>query len=96
MTRAIEAIAVAVRIRPHDRGKTCVVKEPEAAQLRHGDKVFGFDTVFAPDAPQTAVFEACAPLIDRALDGYNATVLAYGQTGSGKTHTMGSSAAHSM
>ena len=28
-------------------------------------------------------------LIQKFIDGYNATVLAYGQTGSGKTFTMG-------
>ncbi|CAD7704940.1 unnamed protein product [Ostreobium quekettii] len=29
-----------------------------------------------------------APLVNAALEGYNATILAYGQTGSGKTYTM--------
>lgn len=28
------------------------------------------------------------PLLDKAFEGYNATIFAYGQTGSGKTHTM--------
>jgi hypothetical protein len=30
------------------------------------------------------------PLVDKVMDGFNATVLAYGQTASGKTFTMGS------
>lgn len=29
-----------------------------------------------------------APLIYKALNGYNCTIFAYGQTGTGKTHTM--------
>ena len=31
---------------------------------------------------------AAAPLVEAALQGFNATVFAYGQTGCGKTHTM--------
>lgn len=35
------------------------------------------------------IYNTCvAPLLAKALDGYNTTVLAYGQTGSGKTFTM--------
>ena len=90
-----EAIAVALRIRPHNGRSSCVTRqENEAGQVWHGERPFAFDTVFGPEASQSAVFDTATPLIDRALDGYNATVLAYGQTGSGKTHTMGSSAAH--
>lgn len=29
-----------------------------------------------------------APLVDKAMKGFNSTVFAYGQTGSGKSHTM--------
>ena len=35
------------------------------------------------------MFEFCAkPLVDSALDGFNATFFCYGQTSSGKTFTM--------
>jgi len=29
-----------------------------------------------------------APLVEKAMKGFNSTVFAYGQTGSGKSHTM--------
>ena len=54
------------------------------------DRTFAFDYVFSTESSQTQVFEeACAPLVQRCFQGYNATVFAYGQTGSGKTYTMG-------
>lgn len=37
--------------------------------------------------------EVVQPLLERFVQGFNATVLAYGQTGSGKTHAMGTGAA---
>jgi hypothetical protein len=43
-----------------------------------------------PSPPQAETYAAtCAPLIERCLLGYNATVFAYGQTSTGKTYTMG-------
>ncbi|KAI8907325.1 P-loop containing nucleoside triphosphate hydrolase protein, partial [Gorgonomyces haynaldii] len=53
-------------------------------------KSFTFDHVFESRALQQSVYEqAVAPLVDRFLEGFNATILAYGQTGSGKTYSMG-------
>ncbi|PKY45977.1 kinesin-domain-containing protein, partial [Rhizophagus irregularis] len=53
-------------------------------------KSFSFDYVFPSDTEQEEVFQECAsPLIDKLVEGYNATLLAYGQTGSGKTYSMG-------
>ncbi|KAH6577921.1 hypothetical protein BASA62_000629 [Batrachochytrium salamandrivorans] len=53
-------------------------------------KSFTFDYVFDPLTTQDALYDDCvAPLVDRFLEGFNATVLAYGQTGSGKTYSMG-------
>ncbi|KAI8914849.1 P-loop containing nucleoside triphosphate hydrolase protein [Powellomyces hirtus] len=53
-------------------------------------KSFTFDHVFDTLSTQEEVYEECVrPLVDRFLEGFNATVLAYGQTGSGKTHSMG-------
>jgi hypothetical protein len=34
------------------------------------------------------MYAEVAPLVQAAVNGYNATVFAYGNTGSGKTHTM--------
>ncbi|EGF83831.1 hypothetical protein BATDEDRAFT_8409, partial [Batrachochytrium dendrobatidis JAM81] len=53
-------------------------------------KSFTFDYVFDPLTTQDLLYADCvAPLVDRFLEGFNATVLAYGQTGSGKTYSMG-------
>ncbi|CAM9178600.1 unnamed protein product, partial [Scytosiphon promiscuus] len=49
-----------------------------------------FDHVFGADSTQEQVYKNTTfPLVQRCLEGYNATVLAYGQTGSGKTFTVG-------
>ena len=46
---------------------------------RYKDKRFMFDHVFDRYASQTDVYDATArPLLDKLLDGYNATVFAYG------------------
>jgi centromeric protein E len=43
--------------------------------------VFVFDRVFAPDAPNEAVYaETCAPLVRSALAGISGTIFAYGAT----------------
>ncbi|XP_071502958.1 kinesin-II 85 kDa subunit-like [Diadema antillarum] len=52
-------------------------------------KSFTFDTVFAPGAKQTDVYNQTArPIVDAVIEGYNGTIFAYGQTGTGKTFTM--------
>jgi hypothetical protein len=51
---------------------------------------FTYDYIFGPSTSQQDVFSQCVSrLMDKFLDGYNATILAYGQTSSGKTFTMG-------
>ncbi|KAJ2961606.1 hypothetical protein NQZ79_g3100 [Umbelopsis isabellina] len=53
-------------------------------------KAFTFDCIFDASSTQQQVFDqAGCRLVDRMLNGYNATILAYGQTSSGKTYTMG-------
>ncbi|RKO94152.1 P-loop containing nucleoside triphosphate hydrolase protein, partial [Blyttiomyces helicus] len=53
-------------------------------------KSFTFDHVFDHDRSQQELYRECVePLVDRFMEGFNATVLAYGQTGSGKTYSMG-------
>ena len=51
------------------------------------DSEFLFDRVLDAQATQEGVFkEACAPLVDKLFQGFNASILAYGQTGSRKTY----------
>lgn len=50
---------------------------------------YAFDRVFEPEATQRHVYQHTAfPLLDKVLNGYNATLFAYGATGCGKTHTI--------
>ncbi|TPX65287.1 hypothetical protein SpCBS45565_g05274 [Spizellomyces sp. 'palustris'] len=100
-TATTSTVKVALRIRPlvssqPSRGSRQVVQvlpddtpTPNSVVV-DGRKRFTFDSVFGPDHSQHHVYEAAvAPLVERFLEGYNATVMAYGQTGSGKTYTMG-------
>ena len=62
------------------------VRNPKVGGREH---IFTFDEVFGEEAQQKNVYEyVCSDLVDRVLQGYNATIFAYGQTGSGKTVTM--------
>ena len=91
-------VRVAVRVRPMvakeklEQQSACLTVHAAHRQLIVGkDRAFTFDFVFGDQATQQQVYdEACAPLVDACMQGYNATVFAYGQTGSGKTFTMGS------
>ena len=50
----------------------------------NGGQTFCYDEVFPESATQADVFQyRVDPLIQRCLDGYNASVFAYGQTSSG-------------
>ena len=50
---------------------------------------FCFDRVFDEHVTQEQIYQQnVEALVDKCLEGYNATILAYGQTGSGKTYTM--------
>lgn len=54
-----------------------------------GDSTFVFDQIM-DNWSQTEVYTALVkPMVDKAVEGFDSTVLAYGQTGSGKTYTMG-------
>ncbi len=92
-------IRVAVRVRPlladevykstarlnAQSGSKIVVYNERTAQ----HKQYHFDHVFS-NVKQSQVFEEAnvESLIDRVVQGFNATVFVYGQTGSGKTYTM--------
>jgi hypothetical protein len=77
-------IQVAVRLRPERQSAV----EIESDTVRVLSREFKFDRVFDGGATQDDVFEYLRPQLDRALEGYSATIFAYGQTGSGKTYTM--------
>ncbi|GBC24961.2 uncharacterized protein OCT59_009462 [Rhizophagus irregularis] len=91
------SVRVALRVRPLNNKETlqncseCLTTIPDAPQILIGtDRSFTFDYVFPSNTEQEEVFQECAsPLIDKLVEGYNATLLAYGQTGSGKTYSMG-------
>lgn len=91
-------IRVYCRVRPMlskeiEGGYSDVMSYPTQDEVRLIDasgrpKLFEFDEVYPPTAPQARVFEDTAPLIDSVVDGFNVCIFAYGQTGSGKTFTM--------
>eukprot|EP00930_Biecheleria_cincta_P052986 TRINITY_DN3829_c0_g1_i1.p1 TRINITY_DN3829_c0_g1~~TRINITY_DN3829_c0_g1_i1.p1 ORF type:complete len:1300 (+),score=334.38 TRINITY_DN3829_c0_g1_i1:26-3901(+) len=92
-------VRVAVRVRPfsekeiREGGTECLEVSKDGTVILHADgsppAPFAFDHVFGQDSTQVEVFDTLGmPLLDKAFEGYNATVFAYGQTGSGKTHTM--------
>lgn len=94
---ASSSVQVALRVRPLNAKETlancseCISYIPNEPQIVIGtDRSFTFDFVFNADSTQPQVYQTCvSPLIEKFLDGYNATILAYGQTGSGKTYSMG-------
>jgi hypothetical protein len=54
------------------------------------EQQYHFDEVFSDHTSQADLFlkSGVPSMVQKVLDGYNATVFAYGQTGSGKTFTM--------
>ena len=88
------AVRVAVRVRPFvpkerlEQCRPCVRTLCEEGQIVIGkDRAFAFDYVFGEESSQEQVFEeACAPLVQRCFQGYNATVFAYGQVRASKAH----------
>lgn len=69
----------------------CPTKKTDELKIVAGDsRCFRFDHVFGVESTQQEVYDKTThPLVERCLDGFNATILAYGQTGSGKTWTVG-------
>ncbi|KAK2707023.1 hypothetical protein QYM36_014895, partial [Artemia franciscana] len=64
--------------------------DPQTKKIsEHSSSIFKFDHVFDMKATNRDVYEKVTkPLVDSAVNGFNATIFAYGQTSSGKTHTM--------
>ncbi|KAI9264808.1 hypothetical protein BY458DRAFT_223046 [Sporodiniella umbellata] len=91
------AVRVGLRVRPLTQKEQlsncteCISFIPNEPQILVGtDKSFTYDYVFSNEAEQSEVYEkAAGPLLEKFMEGFNATILAYGQTGSGKTFSMG-------
>ncbi|ORY06953.1 kinesin-domain-containing protein [Basidiobolus meristosporus CBS 931.73] len=94
-------VQVAVRVRPIQpnerikgaRGNTEVLgytpEAPIVSVIPH-NRQFTYDHVFGPAAGQSDIYsQSVLHLMDKFIQGFNATILAYGQTSSGKTFTMG-------
>ena len=89
-------VTVAVRIKPTPTAKTLMrfgLRSENA--LRFGGlkneepKTFAYDHVFDESDSQSHIYEMLgAGLLEKVINGYNASAFAYGQTGSGKTYTM--------
>ena len=73
--------------------KTLIVKDPygflNPNNIRGKEKKMNFDFIFSPIIGQETIFNTTTKfLIDKVINGFNATVFAYGVTGAGKTYTM--------
>uniref|UniRef100_G1P7S3 Kinesin family member 14 n=1 Tax=Myotis lucifugus TaxID=59463 RepID=G1P7S3_MYOLU len=73
-------------------GEEIAVRHPDLRQaysFLYDVSFWSFDECHPRYAGQAAVYQTlAAPLLARALEGYNACLFAYGQTGSGKSYTM--------
>jgi Kinesin motor domain len=68
------------------QGSTVTVTPPpeEGEDRKSEAKSFTFDYAFGDDSTQALVYKSLgAPVVEKALQGYNVTIFAYGQTGSG-------------
>ncbi|WOO81136.1 Kinesin-like protein KIN-7L [Vanrija pseudolonga] len=56
---------------------------------REAEYTYMFDTLINYPTRTPELYDAkVAPMVQKAMNGFNSTVFAYGQTGSGKSHTM--------
>lgn len=53
------------------------------------EHTFLFDEVIDNSTQNEIYDDLVKPMVDKAVGGFNCTILAYGQTGAGKTYTMG-------
>ncbi|KAI8369609.1 uncharacterized protein BYT42DRAFT_607974 [Radiomyces spectabilis] len=94
---ASTAVRVALRVRPltdkeqFSNCTECISFIPQQPQILVGkDHSFTYDYVFHPQTAQKVIYDtSVVPLVEKFVNGFNATILAYGQTGSGKTYSMG-------
>ncbi|CAM9834777.1 unnamed protein product [Scytosiphon promiscuus] len=97
-------VRVAVRCRPmssREKAQGCqeiilvednqisITDPADTTGSKREPKAFSYDFAYDSTSNQESVhLDLGAPIVEKALQGYNATIFAYGQTGSGKTHTM--------
>ncbi len=66
-----------------------VFQSKDTKKIQGRTHSYTLDRVFGTNTTTDEVYhESVASLVQRAMQGYNSTVLAYGQTSTGKTHTM--------
>eukprot|EP01135_Chromosphaera_perkinsii_P002646 Nk52_evm14s226 gene=Nk52_evmTU14s226 len=97
-----ENVKVAVRVRPFNEreagkeSKSCISVHGNSLTMvnpfdngKKKENQFTFDYCYPMETTQDRVYrDLGAPLLRKALEGYNTTIFAYGQTGSGKTYNM--------
>ncbi|KAI7885189.1 kinesin-domain-containing protein [Lichtheimia hyalospora FSU 10163] len=91
------AVRVALRVRPLTQKERlcnsaeCISFIPGQPQILIGkDHSFTYDHVYDTQSSQHHIYDSSVlSLVEKYVDGFNATILAYGQTGSGKTYSMG-------
>lgn len=90
MTENIQVFVRCRPLKPEERPSSLeIVEDNNEVRVPTVNRIFNFNQVFSPDAPQEEVYnQVVRPLIAQVLGGLNCTVFAYGQTGTGKTYTM--------
>ena len=81
-------VNVALRIRPVANESSDFIELRDGSVTVHEDKgghqhKFNFHMATSRLSNEQFYNQVAAPVVDGALDGFNATILAYGQTGSG-------------
>ncbi|CAM9335866.1 unnamed protein product [Ascophyllum nodosum] len=72
-----------------ENNQISIASPDEGGSGKREPKSFTYDFSYDWNSTQEGVhLDLGAPIVTKALQGYNATIFAYGQTGSGKTHTM--------
>ena len=80
-------VRVALRIRPlteqekqhHQNNVISFIPDSQQQINVNNERSFTFDYVYPPSVNQHDVYATCVvPLLDKFVEGYNATILAYG------------------
>lgn len=79
------SISVSIRIKPSTnylQHTNSSITIPEIGE-------FTFDNVFGPQTDNLEIYNSLVKdMVQKVIEGFNATIFAYGMTGSGKTHSM--------
>ncbi|KAL8593853.1 hypothetical protein ACOMHN_018065 [Nucella lapillus] len=78
-----------------DKGGKSVVKvtgDKIVVEAAGKEQTYSLDGAYGPDAKNGQIYqEKCDTFVQRALEGYNVTIMAFGATGSGKSYLMNGS-----